>query len=237
MTHAQAAPLSKLFDMGLEAQLANIARWNEVFGWNLPGQWFDGANVSPSGLAEYWTVDLLVPILPSAGQGGAKIESTQRTFDGLCRVINPARLRSGVNFPSFDSSSRGLRLLEGVGCEPGIHQVTVDLAAHWEQDPDKYVNLGRVVESDSAGPEGLAAAAHFPEWLSGGMNGGSGREAWERPSGIFLPGYQVRRPGPMPWEYSPWLFHMPDYRETWMLHRSYAAESPWAACPRVLQRS
>ncbi len=205
-----------LLDTPLPTQLTNLSTWSDQVGWKLPKQWFDDVDTTPSDLAGGLVIDVMYPILPAKGRGGAKLTSVQRTFDELWSV-GASRQPGSWRWPSLKSDTKHLRLLDGIDYEPGLHRATIDLGAHKGKAPVD------VRGADSAGAEILAAAAHFPEWVRA-MNGGDIPYVW-------LPAYQASVDGLDPWRAVPYLDWSQSGREAELNARWVGLATRNWACP------
>lgn len=225
MIAAPTPSLESLFSSTLEQQLANERSWSRQRGWRLPRSWFDNVDTTPSGLARGLIVDVLYSILPARGRGGARIESVQRTFDERWTLGATLSQLDGWRQPTLSSHSEKLRLLEGIEYEPGVFRATLSLCSHWGARPID------VRGSDSAGPEVLAAMAHFPDWIRL-MDG-------RRIPYVCLAAYQVKDMlfGGKPWSGVPDLEWYSVDRQVELGIGWEGANRPYWACPRVVSRT
>lgn len=175
----------KTFVSPLE-QLANLRRWNDDRGWNLPQALFDEVDVTVVDHASPLVVDVLTVDLPARGAA----DGVQRTCEELWTIAALRQPRSWC-WDERKTGPKPVRLLDGVERRPGVRRVTLDLAAHW--DRRRGSRPLEVRGPESAGPEILAAAAHFPEWV----RSMDGREV----PFVGLAGYQVTHPAYETWRH------------------------------------
>jgi hypothetical protein len=174
------APPDDMF-VTVAEQLENVRRWNEERGWGFGTADFSAVDVSPERHADPLVVDVIAVYLP----GDQELDGVRRTCDELWALVSDQHPNAWCwDEKCWDTRLVGrkqVRVLHGIGHQPGIRRVTLDLGAHWDpQNPTRSIDVRGV---DSAHAEVLAAAAHFPNWVRA-MDGRSVPYA-------LLSGYQV----------------------------------------------
>lgn len=169
--HAEATPPASFIRpevppglfVSLEEQLDNVRRWNADKNWAFTEADWAGIDLVPGRHDDPLVTDVIAVYLP----GDSSLDPVRRTCDELWGVLCD-------QYPSawcWDDkcwdlnlvARKHVRLLHGIGHQPGIRRVTLDLGAHWDPiHPKRAIDIrGR----DSAHAEVLAAAAHFPAWV------------------------------------------------------------------------
>jgi hypothetical protein len=181
---ATAPPFTSLAD-----QLANVRRWNEDRGWDIPESEMEAVDLTEVSHASPLVVDLIAVYLP--GDAERKMNGVQRTCADLWDIAASRQPNSWCWDERRDDGVKPVRLLAGMGHELGVRRVTLDLAAHW--DRHRGARPLDVRSAASASAEVLAAAAHFPDWVRA-MDG-------ERVPFVCLAGYQVTLPSYEVWRH------------------------------------
>ena len=189
----------------VDVQIANVRDWNLTRGWNLIEAHFIEAQAAAQQLVwpdDSLTAHVLVPYL----------DTVQRTFDELWGIA-ATRQSSNWRWDGLNSDSKHLRLLEGIEHQPGLRWETIDLGA------DRNARPRDVRNARSAHAGVLAAAAHFPKWVTA-MDG-------DKVPYVWIPGYEATVPGKDAWQDVPYLYwnrisrqvelraYWSDYRYQW----------------------
>lgn len=164
--------------ISLDAQLANIRRWNTERGYGFSNDELSAVDITPGGEQSLRRVDLLVPVSKDMAWA----------FDDLWGIAGSQQADNWRN-PDLKTDAAHLRVHpKATVYERGIHRVTLDLVAHHEPEDGRTVTEVREAATQSgetlAALEVLAAAAHFPEWVQA-MDG-------EKVPYVDLAGYEYR---------------------------------------------
>lgn len=112
-------------------QLANVRRWNDDRGWEIPEFEMEMVDLTEAGHASPLVVDLIAVYLPGDAEG--KMDGVQRTCAELWDIAASRQPNSWCWDERRQDDVKPVRLLAGMGHEPGIRRVTLDLAAHWDR--------------------------------------------------------------------------------------------------------
>jgi hypothetical protein len=148
----------------LTEQLDNVRRWNDERGWGFEAGDFEGIDLTDSAHDNPLAADLLAVYLP----GNQELNGVRRTCHEIWNVLADQHPNAwSWDEKCWDKKLIGIkqvRLLSGIAHRPGIRRVTVDLGAFWQ--PLNPVRSIDIRSDHSAAAEVLAAAAHFPRWLT-----------------------------------------------------------------------
>jgi hypothetical protein len=201
--------------ISLDAQLANIRRWNIERGYGFSSDELSAVDITPGGEQSLRRVDLLVPVSKDMAWA----------FDDLWGIASSQQADNWRN-PDLKTDAAHLRVHpKATVYERGIHRVTLDLVAHHEPEDGRTVTEVREAATQSgetlAALEVLAAAAHFPEWVQA-MDG-------EKVPYVDLAGYEYRLndsdESDEAWSDCPFLHWWADSREL-RLHLSVVGFRP-----------
>lgn len=177
--------------VSVDTQIENVRRWSEEQDLGFGDEVFEALPDPPA-----WPDDRLVPValVPY-------LQTVQATLDGLWGIA-ASRQKSQWRWPELRSDAEHLRLLQGIGHQPGLRWEVIDLAANWDKKDGTSPESVRSAKSPHAGI--LAAAAHHPKWVQA-MDGAKVPYVW-------LPGYEAVIPGSSEWRFTPYLNFFHDAR-------------------------